>query len=129
MCLALKLLQLQPEREIILEYLRAEEFKSVPKTRCPYSCSTTRLGLASDPTHFCAYRYLRALAAFYVRLTFDPVNVYEILEPLLDDYRKIRTRSMGEYGLKYFMGAQVMRLVEVLCWITSKAVDCHSLRH
>jgi pre-mRNA-splicing factor 38A len=27
MCLVLKLLQLQPEREIILEYLRAEEFK------------------------------------------------------------------------------------------------------
>ena len=27
MCLSLKLLQLQPEREIILEYLRAEEFK------------------------------------------------------------------------------------------------------
>lgn len=27
MCLALKLLQLQPEREIIMEYLRAEEFK------------------------------------------------------------------------------------------------------
>lgn len=46
------------------------------------------MGLHSD-------RYLRALAAFYVRLTFDPVNVYEILEPLLDDYRKIRTRSMG----------------------------------
>ena len=29
MCLVLKLLQLQPEREIILEYLRAEEFKFV----------------------------------------------------------------------------------------------------
>jgi pre-mRNA-splicing factor 38A len=29
LCLALKLLQLQPEREIILEYLRAEEFKCV----------------------------------------------------------------------------------------------------
>lgn len=29
MCLALKLLQLQPEREIILEYLRADEFKCV----------------------------------------------------------------------------------------------------
>lgn len=27
MCLVLKLLQLQPEREIVLEYLRAEEFK------------------------------------------------------------------------------------------------------
>jgi pre-mRNA-splicing factor 38A len=41
------------------------------------------------------YRYLRALAAFYVRLTFDPLNVYEVLEPLLDDYRKLRTRAMG----------------------------------
>jgi len=29
MCLVLKLLQLQPEREIVLEYLRAEEFKWV----------------------------------------------------------------------------------------------------
>ncbi|SCZ93525.1 BZ3500_MvSof-1268-A1-R1_Chr6-3g08716 [Microbotryum saponariae] len=71
MCLTLKLLQLQPEREIILEYLRAEEFK-----------------------------YLRALAAFYVRLTFDPVNVYEVLEPLFDDYRKLRTRGMdGAYSI------------------------------
>ncbi|KAK4053456.1 hypothetical protein OIV83_001623 [Microbotryomycetes sp. JL201] len=71
MCLSLKLLQLQPEREIILEYLRAEEFK-----------------------------YLRALAAFYVRLTFDPLNVYEVLEPLLDDYRKIRMRNMnGSYSI------------------------------
>ncbi|GAA6005782.1 hypothetical protein JCM11491_004008 [Sporobolomyces phaffii] len=69
MCLVLKLLQLQPEREIVLEYLRAEEFK-----------------------------YLRALAAFYVRLTFDSLNVYEVLEPLLDDYRKLRFRGMdGSY--------------------------------
>ncbi|GAA5825335.1 hypothetical protein JCM5353_005624 [Sporobolomyces roseus] len=68
-CLVLKLLQLQPEREIVLEYLRAEEFK-----------------------------YLRALAAFYVRLTFDSLNVYEVLEPLLDDYRKLRFRGMdGSY--------------------------------
>lgn len=32
-CLVLKLLQLQPEREIVLEYLRAEEFKSVPRSQ------------------------------------------------------------------------------------------------
>ncbi|GAA5935634.1 PRP38 family protein [Sporobolomyces koalae] len=71
MCLVLKLLQLQPEREIVLEYLRAEEFK-----------------------------YLRALAAFYVRLTFDSLNVYEVLEPLRDDYRKLRFRGMdGAYRL------------------------------
>lgn len=30
LCLVLKLLQLQPEREIVLEYLRADEFKFVP---------------------------------------------------------------------------------------------------
>lgn len=29
MCLTLKLLQLQPEKEILFEYLLAEEFKSV----------------------------------------------------------------------------------------------------
>ncbi|WAQ81666.1 hypothetical protein PtA15_1A1008 [Puccinia triticina] len=73
-CLLLKLLQLQPEKEIILEYLRAEEFK-----------------------------YLRALAAFYVRLTFTPINVYQTLEPLLQDYRKLRTRNLdGPYGLMTF---------------------------
>lgn len=30
MCLLLKLLQIQPEKEILLEYLQADEFKSVP---------------------------------------------------------------------------------------------------
>ncbi|GAA5910826.1 hypothetical protein JCM8208_001006 [Rhodotorula glutinis] len=70
-CLVLKLLQLQPEREIVLEYLRADEFK-----------------------------YLRALAAFYVRLTFDSLNCYEVLEPLLNDYRKLRFRAMdGSYSI------------------------------
>ncbi|PLW56490.1 hypothetical protein PCANC_04843 [Puccinia coronata f. sp. avenae] len=73
-CLLLKLLQLQPEKEIILEYLRAEEFK-----------------------------YLRALAAFYVRLTFTPINVYQTLEPMLQDYRKLRIRELdGSYGLTTF---------------------------
>lgn len=38
---------------------------------------------------------MRALAAMYVRMTFRAVEVYEILEPLLKDYRKIRLRSMG----------------------------------
>lgn len=35
LCLALKLLQLQPEKEIILEYLRAEEFKCAS---CIHAC-------------------------------------------------------------------------------------------
>lgn len=42
-------------------------------------------------------RYLRALAAFYIRLTFDAIDIYETLEPMLDDYRKLRYRAMGEF--------------------------------
>ena len=73
-CLCLKLLQLMPERDIILEYLHQTEFK-----------------------------YLTALAAFYVRLTFEPAeDVYTTLEPLLGDYRKLRRRTRdGVYSLTY----------------------------
>jgi pre-mRNA-splicing factor 38A len=41
-------------------------------------------------------RYLRALTAFYIRLTFKSIDVYETLEPLLSDYRKLRVRNVGE---------------------------------
>ncbi|KAF5330781.1 hypothetical protein D9619_005652 [Psilocybe cf. subviscida] len=70
MCLLLKLLQIQPEKEILVEYLQAEEFK-----------------------------YLRALAALYIRMTFRAVDVFELLEPLLKDYRKLRQRDMGTFPL------------------------------
>ncbi|KAH9969768.1 PRP38 family-domain-containing protein [Russula dissimulans] len=71
-CLLLKLLQIQPEKEILIEYLQADEFK-----------------------------YLRALAAIYIRMTFGAIEVYEILEPLLKDYRKLRYRSQAGYYLTY----------------------------
>ncbi|WVR06345.1 hypothetical protein IAU60_003376 [Kwoniella sp. DSM 27419] len=71
--LTLKLLQLQPEKEILIEYLLAEE-----------------------------YKYLRALAAFYIRLTFRSMDVYEILEPLMKDYRKLRVAHAGGFSLTYF---------------------------
>ncbi|KZF23000.1 PRP38-domain-containing protein [Xylona heveae TC161] len=64
LCLVFKLLQLQPEREIVLYYLHNEE----------------------------GFKYLTALAAFYIRLTFEPVEIYKALEPLLSDYRKLRRR-------------------------------------
>ncbi|KAF7359453.1 RNA polymerase II subunit A C-terminal domain phosphatase [Mycena sanguinolenta] len=70
--LLLKLLQIQPEKEILVEYMRADEFK-----------------------------YLRALAAFYIRMTFRAVDVYELLEPLLKDFRKLRYRNMNGYSLTY----------------------------
>ncbi|TDL25056.1 PRP38-domain-containing protein [Rickenella mellea] len=72
LCLLLKLLQIQPEKEILVEYLQVDEFK-----------------------------YLRALAAMYIRMTFRPAEVYELLEPLLKDYRKLRLRSMAGYTLTY----------------------------
>lgn len=70
--LLLKLLQIQPEKEILIEYLMVDEFK-----------------------------YLRALAAMYIRMTFPPVEVFELLEPLLKDYRKLRLRNMTGYQLTF----------------------------
>ena len=47
-------------------------------------------------------KYLSALAAFYVRLTFDSKDVFQTLEPLLADYRKLRRRTRdGGYCLTY----------------------------
>ena len=72
-CLVCKLLQIQPDKEIVLEYLQFEEFK-----------------------------YLRAVAALYVRLTFPSLEVYEVLEPMLNDYRKLRFRQMsGSYSMTF----------------------------
>jgi len=31
----------------------------------------------------------------YIRMTFHAVEVYEILEPLLKDFRKLRLRNMS----------------------------------
>jgi pre-mRNA-splicing factor 38A len=72
LCLAFKLLTLTPERDIILEYLNmgGEEWK-----------------------------YVRALAAFYVRLTFEPADIYKTLEPFLTDARKLRRRRKEGYVL------------------------------
>ncbi|KAI8578511.1 hypothetical protein K450DRAFT_247220 [Umbelopsis ramanniana AG] len=63
-CLTLKLLQLQPEKEIVIEYIRNEDFK-----------------------------YLRALGAFYLRLVGSAKEIYQYLEPLLNDYRKLRLQT------------------------------------
>ena len=73
-CLVFKLLTLVPDKGIVLEYLGrgGEEWK-----------------------------YVRALAAFYVRLTFDGAEVYRVLEPLLEDRRKLRRRRKEGYTLTY----------------------------
>lgn len=73
LCLTLKLLQIQPSKDIIIEFLRNEDFK-----------------------------YLRALAALYIRLVGTAVEIYEYLEPLLNDFRKLRMRhSSGEFSITF----------------------------
>ena len=63
-CLVLKLLQIQPEREVVLEYLRQPDFK-----------------------------YLTALSALYIRLTYPAKDIYTLLEPLYNDFRNLRYRQ------------------------------------
>ena len=42
-------------------------------------------------------RYLRALTAIYIRMTFGASDVYELLEPLLKDFRKLRYRNTSTH--------------------------------
>ncbi|KAI0509188.1 PRP38 family-domain-containing protein [Xylaria bambusicola] len=74
LCLAFKLLQLCPSDAIVSTYLSygGEKFK-----------------------------YLRALACFYVRLTRKAENVYAILEPYLEDKRKLRRRMRSGVRLTF----------------------------
>jgi len=48
-------------------------------------------------------RYLRALSAFYLRLTFRSMEIYEILEPLMRDFRKLRVHHAGTSPSPNFM--------------------------
>jgi hypothetical protein len=66
------MLQLQPEKEIVYEFIRNEDFK-----------------------------YLRALGAFYLRLVGKPVEIYTHLEPLYNDYRKLAYRSVSGWATKH----------------------------
>lgn len=61
LCLALKMLQIQPDKEIIIEFIKSDD-----------------------------YKYVRLLGAFYLRLVGRPLEVYQYLEPLYNDYRKVR---------------------------------------
>jgi len=84
LCLAFKLLQLAPSKEIIRMYLDygGEKFK-----------------------------YLRALACFYVRMTYDAKEVYEVLEPYLEDRRKLKRRGKSGVNVLTFMDEFVDRLL------------------
>ena len=92
LCLAFKLLTLVPDHSIILEYLNS----------------------GGDE-----WKYIRALAAFYVRLTFEPDEIYKTLEPLLLDSRKLRRRRKEEYTLTYMDEFVDELLMKERCCATS----------
>ncbi|GMI58259.1 hypothetical protein ScalyP_jg6255 [Parmales sp. scaly parma] len=66
LCLVLKMLQIECSDDIVFELVRNEQFK-----------------------------YVRLLGAFYLRLTGRPADIYNLLEPLLNDYRKVNMRLIG----------------------------------
>eukprot|EP00271_Cylindrocystis_brebissonii_P009585 TRINITY_DN2458_c0_g2_i1.p1 TRINITY_DN2458_c0_g2~~TRINITY_DN2458_c0_g2_i1.p1 ORF type:complete len:414 (+),score=93.67 TRINITY_DN2458_c0_g2_i1:104-1345(+) len=73
MCLILKMLQIQPEKEIVVEFIKNED-----------------------------YKYVRILGAFYLRLIGKPLDVYQYLEPLYNDYRKLRRKlADGNFSLSH----------------------------
>ena len=55
-------------------------------------------------THILCYRYVRLLGALYMRLTGTSVDCYKYLEPLYNDYRKVKmqNRNGGIYICFYF---------------------------
>jgi pre-mRNA-splicing factor 38A len=121
LCLAFKLLQLVPEKEIILEYLNFADDdegddEDVIKTQGDdhgqeegsgaNDANGGSNGLADiqDPNaagKLGEFKYLRCLAAFYIRLAWSPVEIYTTLEPLLSDYRKIKRRTKDGFALTY----------------------------
>ncbi|KAI1392096.1 PRP38 family-domain-containing protein [Hypoxylon trugodes] len=74
LCLAFKLLQLAPDDSVLEEYL----------------------SFGGDK-----FKYLRALACFYVRLTRRAENVYKTLEPFLEDRRKLRRKGRAGMSLSF----------------------------
>lgn len=74
LCLAFKLLQLAPGDDILREYLEFGGDK---------------------------FKYLRALAVFYIRMTRRAKDVYTLLEPYLEDRRKLRRKGRNGTSLTY----------------------------
>jgi len=79
LCLILKMLQIQPEKDIIVEFIKNDD-----------------------------YKYVRALGAYYMRLTGTSLDCFNYLEPLYNDYRKLRrqNREGGQLSVTYIQALQ-----------------------
>ena len=70
LCLLMKMLAIAPSHDIVIELVKNEEFK-----------------------------YVRCLGAMYLRLVGLPEDVYQELEPLLADFRKIAVHRKDDWTL------------------------------
>ncbi|KAF2803629.1 PRP38-domain-containing protein [Mytilinidion resinicola] len=103
LCLAFKLLQLVPQREVILEYLNFHG-EDGGEDGDADAAGNGESGAVQNPQALGKrgeFKYLRALAAFYIRLAWEPVDIYTTLEPLLADFRKLRRRTREGFALTY----------------------------
>ncbi|KAJ4775973.1 Pre-mRNA-splicing factor 38A [Rhynchospora pubera] len=66
LCLLFKMLQIQLNKDIVVEFIKNED-----------------------------YKYVRVLGAFYLRLTASVSDVYLYLEPLYNDYHKLNDGSFS----------------------------------
>lgn len=65
------MLQIQPDIDVVLEFVKNEN-----------------------------YKYVTALGAFYYRLVGKGQEIHQVLEKLYDDYRKLRMRNLdGSYEI------------------------------
>ncbi|KAF3044576.1 hypothetical protein E8E11_007733 [Didymella keratinophila] len=115
LCLAFKMLQLVPEKGIVLEMLnfrgdeeddegvdskREEDEEGDHKDNGSANGHNENRDLNAEGK-LGAFKYLRCLAAFYIRLAWEPVEIYRTLEPLLTDYRKIKRRLKENFSLTH----------------------------
>ncbi|KAJ6876684.1 hypothetical protein NC651_029630 [Populus alba x Populus x berolinensis] len=94
MCLVMKMLQIQPEKDIVVEFIKNEDYKIelIALHLCRSSNSKARRN----------FGYVRVLGAFYLRLTGTDIDVYRYLEPLYNDYRKLRKKlTDGRFALTH----------------------------
>jgi len=97
LCLAFKLIQLVPDNQIILEYLNFTDDEEPGDEDENESTD----GLGNIGRRAGEFKYLRALAAYYIRLAWKPVDIYMTLEPLLADYRKLKRRTRDGFILTH----------------------------
>lgn len=113
LCLLFVALSLVPERAVVLEWLswggedeeEHEDEEEGEKQGNNGDGENERQGqrgqrrrLTKKTSHF---KYLTALACFYIRLAWSPVEIYTALSPLLADGRKLRQRTRTGFKLTH----------------------------